>query len=64
MKNDEGFLNDLKGALHHALERAIETDDPDERNEAIGAAIEEMRELNARDSELLVRRILELHRLV
>lgn len=64
MENDGRVLDELKGSLHYSLERAIETEDPQERRDALGAAIEEMRELNVRDAGELVRRILHLHGLI
>jgi hypothetical protein len=64
MENDATSPEELKGSIHFALERAIETTDPDERREAIGAAINEFEELFVLRSTQLTRRILQMHGLI
>jgi len=52
MANDASDVDKLKAEIHWALQTAIES--PAERAEAIGAVVEQMRELCMRDAHDLI----------
>jgi hypothetical protein len=52
MASDHEEIERVKAELHWALKSAVES--PEERDDAIGAAIDHIRELTLRDAEALM----------